>query len=508
MEILGFEINRKKNDLRDTEEVSAKSFVPPMEDDGTAVIEQQAGFVSGGAYGTYIDMDGGIKNEAELIRKYREISLIPECDSAIEDIVNECIVADSTDRIVSLDLGDTSLSANLKKKVSDEFHTILGLMKFNQNSHELFRKWYIDGRIYFHKVVDKNNLKRGIVDLRNVDPLKIKKVRNVEKAKDPKTGHNVVKKVEEFYVFNEQGFDKSSAEEGLKIAPEAVAYSTSGLLDHNKNTVLGYLHKAIKTANQLAMMEDALVIYRISRAPERRIFYIDVGNLPKAKAEQYLNEVMTRYKNKLVYNATTGEIKDDRKHMSMMEDFWLPRREGGRGTEISTLPGGQNLEDIGDIEYFRTKLYRSLNVPISRLESDNGFNMGRSSEINRDEVKFNKFTERLQMKFGRIFTDVLKTQLVLKGIMTGEEFDKIKDFIRYDFATDNHFSELKEAEILRERLDALQLVDEYVGKYYSVEYVRKNILRQSEDEIRVMDKQIEAEKEIYADDDNENGDYY
>jgi hypothetical protein len=256
------------------------------------------------------------------------------------------------------------------------------------------------------------------------------------------------------------------------------------------------------------MMEDALVIYRISRAPERRIFYIDVGNLPKAKAEQYLNEVMTRYKNKLVYNATTGEIKDDRKHMSMMEDFWLPRREGGRGTEISTLPGGQNLEDIGDIEYFRKKLYRSLNVPISRLEADNGFNMGRSSEITRDEVKFNKFTERLQMKFSRAFTDILKTQLVLKGIMTGEEFDKIKDFIRYDFATDNHFTELKEAEILRERLDALQLVDEYVGKYYSVEYVRKNILRQSEDEIRMMDKQIEAEKEIYADDDNENGDYY
>ena len=508
MEILGFEISRKKEELRDTEEANAKSFVAPNLDDGTAVIEQQAGYVTGGAYGAYIDMDGGIKNEAELIRKYREISLIPECDSAIEDIVNECIVADSTDRIVSLNLGDTSLSNPIKKKVSDEFHNLLGLMKFNQNSHELFRKWYIDGRIYFHKVVDKNNLKRGIVDIRNVDPLKIKKVRNVEKDKDPRTGQTIIKKVEEFYVFNDSGFDKGTAEEGLRIAPEAVAYTTSGVLDHNKNAVLGYLHKAIKTANQLSMMEDALVIYRISRAPERRIFYIDVGNLPKAKAEQYLNEVMTRYKNKLVYNASTGEIKDDRKHMSMLEDFWLPRREGGRGTEISTLPGGQNLADIDDIEYFRKKLYRSLNVPVSRLEADNGFNMGRSSEINRDEVKFNKFTERLQMKFSRIFSDLLKTQLVLKGIMTGDEFDKVKDFIRYDFATDNHFTELKEAEILRERLDALQLVDEYVGKYYSVEYVRKNILRQSEDEIRTMDKQIEKEKEIYADDDNENGDYY
>ena len=508
MEILGFEISRKKEELRDKEEINAKSFVAPNIDDGTTVIEQQAGFVTGGAYGSYIDMDGGIKNEAELIRKYREISLIPECDSAIEDIVNECIVADSTDRIVSLNLGDTSLSDPIKKKVSDEFHNLLGLMKFNQNSHELFRKWYVDGRIYFHKVVDKNNLKRGIVDIRNVDPLKIKKVRNVEKDKDPRTGQTIIKKVEEFYVFNDSGFDKGTAEEGLRIAPESVAYTTSGVLDHNKNAVLGYLHKAIKTANQLSMMEDALVIYRISRAPERRIFYIDVGNLPKAKAEQYLNEVMTRYKNKLVYNASTGEIKDDRKHMSMLEDFWLPRREGGRGTEISTLPGGQNLADIDDIEYFRKKLYRSLNVPVSRLEADNGFNMGRSSEINRDEVKFNKFTERLQMKFSRIFSDLLKTQLVLKGIMTGDEFDKVKDFIRYDFATDNHFTELKEAEILRERLDALQLVDEYVGKYYSVEYVRKNILRQSEDEIRTMDKQIENEKEIYADDDNENGDYY
>ena len=402
-------------------------------------------------------MEGGIKNEIGLITRYREISLIPECDSAIEDIVNECITSDSQDKIVSLDLRDVKLSDSIKTKIHDEFNHILALMKFNQNSHELFRKWYVDGRIYFHKVVDSKRPKLGIVDLRNIDPLKIKKVRNVEKGKDPKTKIERVEKVEEFYMFNDKGFDKTSATEGatVKIAPEAVSYTTSGLLDYSRNVVIGYLHKALKTANQLAMMEDALVIYRISRAPERRIFYIDVGNLPKAKAEQYLADVMHKYRNKLVYNAETGEIKDDRKHMSMLEDFWLPRREGGRGTEITTLPGGQNLADIDDIEYFKKKLYQSLNVPATRLEADNGFNMGRASEISRDELKFNKFTNRLQKKFARVFTDILKTHLVLKEIVTGEEFDKFKDFIQYEFATDNHFTELKEAEILRERLDTL-----------------------------------------------------
>tara|TARA_B100000282_G_scaffold146607_1_gene105503 strand:+ start:75 stop:1214 length:1140 start_codon:yes stop_codon:yes gene_type:complete len=367
-------------------------------------------------------------------------------------------------------------------------------MKFNQNSHEIFRKWYVDGRIYFHKVVDSKQPQKGMVDIRNVDPLKIKKVRNVEKDKDRK-GVEKIKKVEEFYVFNDKGFDKSSATEGttLKIAPEAVSYTTSGMLDYNKNVVIGYLHKALKTANQLAMMEDALVIYRISRAPERRIFYIDVGNLPKAKAEQYLADVMNKYRNKLVYNADTGEIKDDRRHMSMLEDYWLPRREGGRGTEISTLPGGQNLGDVEDIEYFKKKLYRSLNVPHSRMESDNGFNMGRASEISRDELKFNKFTKRLQMKFARCFTDLLRTQLVLKNIVSSEEFDKVKDFIHYDFATDNHFTELKEGEIMRERLDLLGQMSEYVGKYYSNEYIRKAVLRQTDADIEKMDSQIEAE---------------
>ena len=495
MELFGFEITRKKDELRATEVKNAKSFVPPVDDDGTPVIQQQAGYISGGAYGAYVDMEGGIKNEAELIRRYRETSLVPECDSAIEDIVNECITSDISDRIVALDLRDVKLSDSIKKKIQDEFAHILSLMKFNQNSHEIFRKWYVDGRIYFHKVVDSKRPKLGIVDLRNIDPLKIKKVRNVEKGKDPKTKIERVEKVEEFYMFNDKGFDKTSATEGatVKIAPEAVSYTTSGVLDYSRNVVIGYLHKALKTANQLAMMEDALVIYRISRAPERRIFYIDVGNLPKAKAEQYLADVMHKYRNKLVYNAETGEIKDDRKHMSMLEDFWLPRREGGRGTEITTLPGGQNLADIDDIEYFKKKLYQSLNVPATRLEADNGFNMGRASEISRDELKFNKFTNRLQKKFARVFTDILKTHLVLKEIVSGEEFDKFKDFLQYEFATDNHFTELKEAEILRERLDTLGGIADYIGKYYSNEYVRKYVLRQSEEDIKIIDQQIQDE---------------
>jgi len=497
MEIFGFEITRKKDELReiDVEKRSAPSFVAPTIDDGTPVIQQTAGgFISGGAYGSYVDMEGGIKNEISLIRRYRETSLVPECDAAIEDIVNECVVSDTEDRVVSIDLRETDLSDSIQKKIHDEFRHILSLMKFNQNSHEIFRKWYVDGRIYFHKVVDSKQPQKGMVDIRNVDPLKIKKVRNVEKDKDRK-GVEKIKKVEEFYVFNDKGFDKSSATEGttLKIAPEAVSYTTSGMLDYNKNVVIGYLHKALKTANQLAMMEDALVIYRISRAPERRIFYIDVGNLPKAKAEQYLADVMNKYRNKLVYNADTGEIKDDRRHMSMLEDYWLPRREGGRGTEISTLPGGQNLGDVEDIEYFKKKLYRSLNVPHSRMESDNGFNMGRASEISRDELKFNKFTKRLQMKFARCFTDLLRTQLVLKNIVSSEEFDKVKDFIHYDFATDNHFTELKEGEIMRERLDLLGQMSEYVGKYYSNEYIRKAVLRQTDADIEKMDSQIEAE---------------
>ena len=491
MEILGFEITRKKNELRSSEDLLGKSFVPPSNEDGVAVLEQQTGYVAGGAVGAYIDMEGVIKSEIDLIRKYREIALIPECDSAIEDIVNECITSDVDDTIVDIDLSKTKLSESIKKKVHEEFQNILTTMKFNQHSHELFRKWYIDGRIYFHKVVDPQRPKRGIIDIRFVDPTKIKKIRNVEREKDKVTGMDLIKNVEEFYAFNEKGIESNSnAGQAIKIAPEAITYTTSGLLDQSRNIILGYLHKAIKTANQLNMMEDALVIYRISRAPERRIFYIDVGNLPKVKAEQYLNEVMTRYKNKLVYNAQTGELKDDRKHMSMLEDFWLPRREGGRGTQIETLPGGQNLSEIEDIEYFKKKLYRALNVPISRMESENGFNMGKASEITRDELKFNKFSSRLQSKFARCFTDMLKTQLVLKEIMSGDEFDKIKEVLDYNFSTDNHFTELKNTEVLRERIDTLNSMSEYVGQYYSHEYVRKYILMQTEEDIKMIDKQI------------------
>ena len=497
MDIFGFEITRKKDELRDVDvQKRAPSFVAPAEDDGTPIIQQSpGGFISGGAYGSYVDMEGGIKNEVALIRRYRETSLVPECDIAIEDIVNECIVSDTQDRIVSLDLRDVELSDSIKQKMHEEFKVILTLMKFHQNSHELFRKWYVDGRIYFHKIVDSKRPQQGMVDIRNVDPLKIKKVRNVEKEKDAKTKIDVVKKVEEFYVFNDKGFDKGTANEGatVKIAPEAVSYTTSGMLDYTKNVVIGYLHKALKTANQLSMMEDALVIYRISRAPERRIFYIDVGNLPKVKAEQYLADTMNKYRNKLVYNADTGEIKDDRRHMSMLEDFWLPRREGGRGTEITTLPGGQNLAEIEDIEYFKKKLYRSLNVPSSRLEADNGFNMGRASEISRDELKFNKFTKRLQNKFARMFNDILRTQMVLKNLVSGEEFDSFKDFIYYDFATDNHFQELKEGEILRERLDILSQAESYVGKYFSDAYIQKHILRFSEDDIERINGEIDSE---------------
>jgi hypothetical protein len=499
MEIFGFEIQRKNKQVLDKEK--APSFVPPVEDDGTPVIQQTPGFITGAASGQYIDMEGAIKNEADLIRRYREMSLIPECDAAIDDIVNESITGDMEEQVVDINLDKTDLSDNIKNKIREEFEDVISMMHFNQNGHDLFRKWYVDGRIYFHKMVNKDRLKQGIVELRNVDPLKIKKVREVEKEKDPRTGMEKIKKVEEFFVFNDKGFDKGGGASGqtLKIAPEAITFVTSGLLDYNKNAVVGYLHKAIKPANQLRMMEDALVIYRITRAPERRIFYIDVGNLPKAKAEQYLADVMTKYRNKLVYNANTGEIKDDRRHMSMLEDFWLPRREGGRGTEISTLPGGQNLSEIEDIQYFQKKLYKSLNVPVSRLESETGFSLGRASEITRDEVKFSKFVDRIRKKFGRVFTDILQTQCVLKGILSQEEFEDIKEFIQYDFNDDNHFTELKETEVLRERLNTLREIDEYVGKYYSKEFIRKRVLQQSDDDIKDIDKQIEQEKELEPD---------
>ena len=494
MELFGFEINRKKK------EGEAPSFVPPV-NDGTAIeVSRDAGmggFAStGGVIGQYVDMEGGIKSEADLVKRYREMSLIPEVDAAIDDIVNESISSNDLDAPIAINLDNVkNISDGNKKKIREEFDEILKLIGYKTLSHDIFRKWYIDGRLYYHKMIDKKNPQKGLVGLRPIDPQKIRKIREIDKEKDPKTNIEVVKKVNEYYLFNDEGYDKSGNNTGqtIRIHPDAISYTTSGLLDYNRTVIVGYLHKALKAANQLRMLEDALVIYRISRAPERRIFYIDVGNLPKARAEQYLKEVQTNYRNKLVYNADTGEIKDDRKHMNMLEDFWLPRREGGRGTEITTLPGGQNLGEIEDILYFQKKLYRALNVPVSRMEADNGFSLGRASEITRDEVKFSRFVDRLRVKFSLLFIDMLKTQLLLKNVVTEDEYDELKEYASFDFQKDSHFVELKDSELLRERINTLNDMDAFVGKYYSQRWVRKNVLRQSEEEINMIDKQIEDE---------------
>jgi len=504
MELFGLEIKRKKGD-----ETKAQSFVPPQNDGSVIEIGKDhgmGGFAStGGVIGQYIDMEGGVKNEADLVTRYRTMSLVPECDAAIEDIVNESISSNDLDAPVSINLDRVNhFSDGTKEKIRENFDEVLELLGFRELSHDIYRKWYVDGRLYYHKMVDTKNTKVGIQGLRPIDPQKIRKIREVDKKKDEKTGVEVIKKTDEYYIFNDQGFDKSGNNTGqtVKINSDAITHITSGLLDYNQKVVVGYLHKAMKSVNQLRMLEDALVIYRISRAPERRIFYIDVGNLPKARAEQYLKEVQTSYRNKLVYNADTGEVKDDRKHMNMLEDFWLPRREGGRGTEISTLPGGQNLGEIEDILYFQKKLYKSLNVPISRLETETAFAIGRATEISRDEVKFSRFIDRLRVKFARLFDDILKTQLILKNVVTEEDWKKSKEYISYDFQKDGHFVELKEAEILRERVNTLEQLDQFVGKYYSEQWIRKNVLRQSEAEIADINKEIEAAGGDDGDDDD------
>ncbi len=495
MEIFGFEIKRKDA------EGQAPTFVAPINDDGAQVVEVgQGGYAIGGgmAQGTFLDMEGGVKSEQDLIVRYRQMSLIPEVDMAIDDIVQEAISSNDLDAQVGINLDATKMSDSIKTKVRDEFSEVLRLLRFNQTSSDVFRKWYVDGRMYFHLLVDPKNTKKGIVGVRMIDPIQIKKIREVEKKKNAK-GIEVIDKVREYYTYNQGGFEKNQTlgqgGQTLQISPDAIVYTTSGMMDANRKNIIGYMHKGLKTANQLKMMEDALVIYRISRAPERRIFYIDVGNLPKAKAEQYLADTMTRYKNKLVYNADTGEVRDDRKHMSMLEDFWLPRREGGRGTEITTLPGGQNLGEIEDIIYFQRKLFRSLNVPISRLETEAGFSLGRTTEISRDEVKFSRFVDRLRMKFSTMFIDILRTQLALKGIVSIDEWELEKENIRFDYQKDSHFVEMKDAEIQRERATTLRELDEFVGKYYSQQWIRKNVLRQSEEEIEMIDKQIDTEKE-------------
>ena len=485
-ELFGFEIKRKGQEKEDAKK---QSFVAPLEDDGSSYIQ------AGGYFGQYVDLTGtdGAKSEADLIRRYRDIAQHPECDAAVEDIINEAIVSDTDSAPIQLITDDLDQPDNVKNLIREEFENVVELLQFNHYGHETFRKWYVDGRLFYHIIVDESSPKKGILELRPIDPTRIRKVKEIEQDKDPKTGASIIKNIEEYYLYQDSSMSKSN--QGLKISKDAIQYTTSGLLDASRKKVLSYLHKAIKPVNQLRMMEDSLVIYRLSRAPERRIFYIDVGNLPKGKSEEYLRGIMNQYRNKLVYDASTGEIKDDRKHMSMLEDFWLPRREGGRGTEITTLPGGENLGQIDDILYFQKKLYKSLNVPVNRLEQEAQFSLGRSTEISRDEVKFQKFVNRLRKKFSWLFLDLLKMQLILKGIITENDWKEIRENIAVDYIKDSHFSELKEAEILRERLELLAQLDEYVGNYFSKDWVRKNILMQSEEDIKDMDEQIKTERD-------------
>ena len=491
--------------IEDNEPVSPTTVspVPPNNEDGVDH------YLSSGFFGSYVDIEGVYRTEFDLIKRYREMALHPECDSAIEDIVNEAIVSDTNDSPVEIELSNLNASDGIKKKIRSEFKYILELLDFDRKSHEIYRNWYIDGRLYYHKVIDLKNPHEGIQELRYIDAMKMRYVRQQKKnEKDNFRLGNVNKEnpmeyefpeLEEYFIYNPKTSYPTTnpasmgGHGGIKMTKDSITYCTSGLVDRNKGSTLSYLHKAIKSLNQLRMIEDSLVIYRLSRAPERRIFYIDVGNLPKVKAEQYLRDVMMRYRNKLVYDASTGEIRDDKKFMSMLEDFWLPRREGGRGTEITTLPGGQNLGEITDIEYFKKKLYRSLNVPPSRMDGEGGFNLGRSSEILRDEVKFSKFVSRLRKRFSYMFNDMLKTQLILKNIITPEDWDIMEEHIQYDFLYDNHFAELKEAELLNERLGMVQLAEPYVGKYFSQDYLRRKILRQTDQEIIEQDALIEKE---------------
>lgn len=483
--LFGFEIKRKTDEK---EEKRKASFVPPTTEDGEGYIVN-----AGGYFGSYVDMEGtSARTERDLILKYRDIAQQPECDAAIEDIVNESIVSDEDSYPVSLVLDDLEQPERIKEMIREEFEYINELLNFNWYGHDIFRRWYIDGRLYYHKIIDENNPKRGILELRSIDSTKIRKVREIKEERDPRTGVKLIKSINEYYIYQSDVLSK--ANQGLKIAKDSICYVTSGVLDPSRRKVLSYLHKALKPVNQLRMMEDSLVIYRLARAPERRIFYIDVGNLPKGKAEEYLRNIMAKYRNKMVYDANTGEMKDDRKHMSMLEDFWLPRREGGRGTEITTLPGGENLGQIDDIVYFQKKLYKSLNVPVNRLEQEAQFTLGRSSEITRDELKFQKFISRLRKKFSALFIDLLKTQLVIKGIFTEDEWNDIKQNINIDFLQDNHFTELKNAEILRDRVATLREVNEYVGTYFSREWVRKNILKQTDEDIEEIDNQIDEEE--------------
>lgn len=478
MQIFGFEILKKKQE-------ELKSVVQPDNDDGAVNLSSNAAAY----YSQVVDMDTNIKNENELIKRYREISLFPEVDEAITEIVNEAISYDEDHESVKLDLSKLKLSDSIKAKINDEFHTVLELLNFKEKGYEIFHKWYVDGRLYYLINLDPQSPRKGIQSLQKIDARKIRKVRNIEKGVDKKTGLEVIQKIDEYFIYNEKGIGGSTAN-GIKLSLDSVVYVPSGFIDENTNIVLSYLHKAIKPANQLKMMEDAVVIYRISRAPERRIFYIDVGNLPKVKAEQYVTDIMNKYRSKVVYDANTGEVRDDRKFMSMLEDFWMPRREGGKGTEITTLPGGQNLGQMEDVDYFKQKLYQSLNVPISRLQPNQNFSLGRSNEVTRDELKFMKFIDRLRNKFSVLILDCLRIQLIAKNIIAPEDWDKIKNYLNIKWTVDNNFTELKQTELYQNRFAALQLVDPYVGKWFSPQWVQKNILKFTEEEIEQIDKDM------------------
>ena len=493
IELFGFRVGRdEENAERNAQQIP--TFTPPPNVDGAMEV------APGGAYGTFVDMEGVSKNEAELITRYREMSMYPECESAIDDVVNEALITDDQDEPVSLNLDNLKQPESVKKRIQEEFDTILKLLDFNNMGYELFRRWYIDGRLFYHIMVDINSPRKGIQELRYIDPRRIRKIRQPLR-RTPIVGQNsklIVPAYEEYYLYNLAGMSQGTMTQGVKVSKDAICYVHSGLLDARNRMVLSYLHKAIKPLNQLRMLEDAVVIYRLARAPERRIFYIDVGNLPKAKAEQYVRDMMVKHKNRLVYDADTGAVKDTRKFMTMLEDYWLPRREGGRGTEITTLPGGENLGQMEDVDYFRKKLYKSLSVPVSRLEPEGTFSMGRSGEISRDEIKFAKFVERLRDRFTHLFDNFLEIQLLLTGVMTREEWKDMKNDIKYDFQRDNYYAEIKEQDMMNNRLAVLGIVDAYVGKYYSVEWIRKHVLRQTEEEIKEIDSQMAAEGEVQA----------
>jgi len=490
LSLFGFTIAKNKEE---EDKTASPSFTPPNNEDGALTITSAA------YYGTYVDLDGTAKNDVELISRYREMAMQPEIESAIDDVINEAIVQDDDGKNIKIVLDDLKTPDKIKQSIKAEFATVQKLLNYNSMAHDIFRRYYVDGRLFYHILVDRENPSAGIQELRYIDPRKIRKIREIKKEKDPRTGVDLMNVVNEYYIYNDKAISGSQSNYGpmgVRITKDSIININSGLMDARRAVVLSYLHKAIKPLNQLRMIEDATVIYRISRAPERRIFYIDVGNLPKLKAEQYLRDIMVKYKNKLVYDANTGEVRDDRKFLSMMEDFWLPRREGGKGTEITTLPGGQNLGELEDVKYFQKKLYSSLNVPVSRLESAQGFTLGRASEITRDELKFAKFVDRLRNKFTELFDQALRVQCVLKGICTAEEFDEFKEFIHYDFIKDNNFSELKDAELMKERMMLLSAVDPYTGRYFSQAFIRRNVLRLTDDEIAQIDREIEEEKKM------------